>query len=79
MMKHRDRIAKLLMTPDAYTVPSPWPMPPGHPALQQIPPEARDTIERPAVMQGYDRNAIQGDDLLQQYFDPYRALEQSDL
>jgi hypothetical protein len=35
----------------------------------RITPEMRDAIERqPSFNSGYDRNAIQGDDLMRQYF-----------
>jgi len=73
-MSQRDRIAQMLMasavSPDAYTVPLPWPMPPGEQLLRGIPPNERDLIERAPVMEGYDANAIKGEDVMQQYFWP---------
>ena len=72
-MSQRDRITSILMAsavPDAYTVPLPWPVPPGEQLLRGIPPNERDLIERAPVMEGQDLNAIRGEDLMQQYFWP---------
>ena len=81
MSEQRDRIAQMLMasaaSPDAYTVPLPWPMPPGEQLLRGIPPNERDLIERAPVMEGQDLNAIRGEDLMQQYFWP--ELTQEDI
>jgi hypothetical protein len=71
--RERDRIAKALM--NAYTVPSPWPVAPGQAPVMVVPPGERDAIERPAVSQGYDRNAIHGDDVMRQYFWPDKVEE----
>jgi hypothetical protein len=59
-----------LMAQDAYTIPSPWPVPPGHAPLRVVPPNERDTIERLPRSEGYDANAIRGEDVMQQYFWP---------
>ena len=67
-MSQRDRIAQALL--DAQTVPLPWPMPPGEQLLRAIPPNERDLIERAPVFEGQDLNAIQGQDVMDQYFFP---------
>jgi len=80
-MSQRDRIAQAMMasavSPDAYTVPLPWPMPPGEQLLRAVPPNERDLIERAPVSEGYDANAIRGEDVMQQYFWP--ELTQEDI
>ena len=80
-MSQRDRIAQAMMasvaSPDAYTVPLPWPMPPGEQLLRAIPPNERDLIERAPVSEGHDANAIRGEDVMQQYFWP--ELTQEDI
>jgi hypothetical protein len=45
-------------------------MPRGEQLLRGIPPNERDLIERAPVMEGYDANAIQGQDVMDQYFFP---------
>jgi hypothetical protein len=51
-----------------YAVPSPIPVPPGMAPIPYIPPWRRDRMERLPNMQGYDRNAVQGDDQIRQYY-----------
>ena len=63
-MDARDRIALALMG-----VPSPWLVAPGE-AVMMVPPNERDIIERAPVSEGYDANAVQGDDVMRQYFWP---------
>lgn len=65
-MNERDRIAQALM---AQMVPSPWLVAPGE-AVMMVPPSERDLIERPPVFEGQDLNAIQGQDVMDQYFFP---------
>jgi hypothetical protein len=65
----RDEIAQALIMANSQ-VPLPWPMPPGEPPLMVVPPNERDMIERPAISEGYDANAVQGQDLIDQYFYP---------
>jgi len=72
-MSQRDRITSILMAsaaPEGYTVPLPWPVPPGEQLLQGIPPNERDMIEHAPVFEGQDLNAIQGQDVMDQYFFP---------
>ena len=65
-MNERDRIAQALM---AQMVPSPWLVAPGE-AVMMVPPSERDLIERAPVFEGQDLNAIQGQDVMDQYFFP---------
>ena len=60
-----------------YAVPSPIPVPPGMAPIPYIPPWRRDRMERLPMTQGYDRNAVQGDDQIRQYFQ--RHLTQEDI
>jgi hypothetical protein len=62
---------------DPYRVPTPYPVAPGMAPVQVLPPGSRDRMDRPAVSQGYDRNAVQGDDLMKQYF--YRRPGQENI
>jgi hypothetical protein len=60
-----------------YAVPSPIPVPPGAAPIPYIPPWLRDRMDRPAITNGYDRNAVQGDDQMRQYY--LRHLVQEDI
>jgi hypothetical protein len=67
--RRKDAIGSLFDSSN-YTVPLPWPVPPGEAPLRGIPPTERDRIERQPVWNGYDTNAVQGEDLMRQYFWP---------
>jgi hypothetical protein len=66
-MSQRDRIAQAWL--EAQMVPSPWLIAPGQ-SVMMVPPNERDLIERQPVMEGHDANAIQGQDVMDQYFFP---------
>jgi hypothetical protein len=72
--KKRDDIAAALMG-----VPSPWPVAPGEAPVMVIPPNERDAIERAPVSEGYDANAIQGDDLMRQRLWPQDYLQEEEV
>lgn len=57
--------------------PSAIPVPPGAAPIPYIPPWRRDRMERLPMTQGYDRNAVQGDDQIRQYY--LRHLMQEDI
>jgi len=57
-------------------MPIPWPMPPGEAPLRAVPPSERDAIERLPTMNGYDANAVQGDDLMRRYLWPQDYLQE---
>jgi hypothetical protein len=67
MSDQRDRIAQALLA--ARMVPSPWLIAPGQ-SVMMVPPNERDLIERAPVFEGQDLNAIQGQDVMDQYFFP---------
>ena len=74
-MNRRDEIAQALMMANSQ-VPSAWPVAPGEPPVMMVPPNERDLIERPAVSEGYDANAVMPEDVMQQYFWPVPVEEE---
>ena len=63
---------------DPYRVPVPYPVAPDMAPVQVLPPGSRDRMDRPGMScMGYDRNAVQGDDLMRQYF--YRRPGQENI
>ena len=67
---HRGGAMGSLFDPGAYMMPSPWPVAPGERPVMVVPPNERDMIERLPAWNGYDANAVQGDDLMRQYLWP---------
>jgi hypothetical protein len=72
-MDPRDAIAMALMN---QMVPSAWPVAPGEAPVMMVPPNERDMIERAPVITGEDLNAIQGQDVMDQYFFPTLVEEE---